>query len=221
VATAAGLIDDACGIFASLAGGVIEMIRKKMFLFIIVAALSAVCSQHAAAQTATVPVGKIAVIFSEGFQDPKQGITKFMVIQNQLNTEFKKPQTELDAAAQKVQALQTEIGNLQKSVAPVDPKSIQAKIDQLDQLKKDSQRKLEDTQALYQQRRAALLTPLQEEVGKALDVFAKAHGITLIIDGSQVPGVIYAADAMDVTRAFISEYNSKNPATAASTTAKP
>ncbi len=197
------------------------MISKKIFLFIMVAALSAVCSQRASAQTGTVPVGKIAVIFSEAFQDPKAGIAKFTVIQSQLNSEFKKPQEELDAAAQKVKALQDEITRLQSSTAPVDPKSVQAKIDELDQLKKSSQRKLEDTQAAYTQRRTALLTPLQDEVGKALDVFAKAHGITLIIDGSQVPGVIYAADAMDVTRAFIAEYNSKNPAAAASTTAKP
>jgi Skp family chaperone for outer membrane proteins len=202
-------------------GGVVEMTSKKTFLFVLVAALATVCAQRAAAQTGSVPVGKIAVIFSEAFQDPKQGITKFTVIQNQLNTEFKKPQEELDAAAQKVQSLADEITRLQKSVAPVDPKSTQAKIDQLEQLKKDSQRKLEDTQALYKNRRTVLLMPLQEDVGKALDAFAKAHGITLIIDGSQVPGVIYAADTMDVTRVFIAEYNTKNPATAATATVKP
>jgi Skp family chaperone for outer membrane proteins len=207
--------------FAQQTGGVFEMSIKKIFLFTLILALAGVTAQRAAAQTGAVPTGKIAVIFSEAFQDPKQGIGKFAVIQNQLNGEFKKPQEELDAAVQKVQSLQTEIANLQKSVAPVDPKSIQAKIDQLDQLKKDSQRKLEDTQAAYQQRRNTLLSPLQEDVGKALDAFAKAHGITMIIDGTQVPGVIYAADAMDVTRAFIAEYNSKNPATAAATTAKP
>ena len=151
------------------------MISKKTFLFVLVAALATVCAQRAAAQTGSVPVGKIAVIFSEAFQDPKQGIAKFAVIQNQLNTEFKKPQEELDAAAQKVQSLQDEITRLQKSVPPVDPKSIYAKIDQLDQLKKDSQRKLEDTQALYKNRRTVLLMPLQEDVGKALDAFAKAN----------------------------------------------
>lgn len=197
------------------------MKSNKIVLFVLVAALIAICSQHAAAQTANVPVGKIAVIFSEAFQDPKQGIAKFMVIQNQLNAEFKKPQDELDAAAQKVKSLQDEIARLQSSAAPVDPKTIQAKMDQLDQLKKDSQRKLEDTQALYQQKRTALLTPLQTDVGNALDKFAKDHGITMIIDGSQVPGVIYAADALDITKLFINEYNAKNPPTAAATTGKP
>jgi hypothetical protein len=38
----------------------------------------------------------------------------------------------------------------------------------------------------------------------------------VIVDGSQVP-VVYAADSIDITRAFINEFNSKNPATAAVT----
>jgi Skp family chaperone for outer membrane proteins len=192
------------------------MIGKKSFLFAIVFAALA-SSANVFAQTGSVPVGKIAVIFSEAFQDPKQGIAKFSVIQNQLNGEFKKSQDDLNTAAQRVQALQDEITKLQGSSAPVDPKTVQAKVDQLDQLKKDSQRKLEDTQAAFQKRRTDLLTPLQDDVGKALDAFAKAHGITLIIDGSQTQGVIYAADSMDVTKVFIAEYNAKNPAAAAAT----
>jgi Skp family chaperone for outer membrane proteins len=60
-------------------------------------------------------------------------------------------------------------------------------------------------------RRSSL--PLQQDIGKALEVFAKARGITVIVDGSQVP-VVYAADSIDITRAFINDFNSKNPATA-------
>ena len=198
------------------------MISKKTFLLaIVVVALTAASSVFAQTTTAqssgSVPVGKVAVIFSEAFQDPKQGITKFNVLQNQLNAEFKKPQDDLTAAAQRVQALQDEITKLQGSAAPIDPKTVQAKVDQLDQLKKDSQRKLEDTQAAYQKRRLDLMTPLQDDVGKALDAFAKAHGITLIIDGSQVQGVLYAADSMDITKVFISDYNAKNPTASAAT----
>ena len=195
------------------------MISKRSFLFAILFAALAASSANVFAQSSgTVPVGKIAVIFSEAFQDPKQGIAKFSVIQNQLNGEFKKPQDDLTAAAQRVQALQDEITKLQSSTATVDPKTMQAKVDQLDQLKKDSQRKLEDTQAAFTKRRTDLLTPLQDDVGKALDAFAKAHGITLIIDGSQTPGVIYAADNMDVTKVFIAEYNAKNPVAASTAT---
>jgi Skp family chaperone for outer membrane proteins len=191
---------------------------KRSFLSAVIFAALAAGSNVFAQSAGSVPVGKIAVIFSQAFQDPKQGIAKFNVIQNQLNSEFKKPQDDLNAAAQRVQALQDEVTKLQGSAAPVDPKTVQAKIDQLDQLKKDSQRKLEDTQAAFQKRRTDLLTPLQDEVGKALDAFAKAHGITLIIDGSQTQGVIYAADSMDITKVFIAEYNAKNPAAAAAAT---
>jgi len=197
------------------------MISKKNSL-LAVAFIAFTAGPHVFAQTTpssgSVPVGKIAVIFSEAFQDPKIGIAKFNVLQNQLVAEFKKPQDDLTAAAQRVQSLQDEITKLQGSTAPIDPKTIQAKVDQLDQLKKDSQRKLEDTQAAYQKRRTDLLTPLQEDVGKALDAFAKAHSITLIIDGSQVPGVLFAAESMDVTKVFISEYNAKNPVTASTAT---
>jgi hypothetical protein len=38
----------------------------------------------------------------------------------------------------------------------------------------------------------------------------------VIVDGSQVP-VVYASDAIDITRAFINEFNAKNPATASVT----
>jgi Skp family chaperone for outer membrane proteins len=198
------------------------MISMKNFLLAVVfIAVAAGTHTYAQATSSSVPVGKVAVIFSEAFQDSKLGIAKFNVLQNQLVAEFKKPQDELTAAAQRVQSLQDEITKLQSSAAPIDPKTIQAKVDQLDTLKKDSQRKLEDTQAAYQKRRTDLMTPLQEEVGKALDAFAKAHGITLIIDGSQVPGVLYAAESMDVTKVFISEYNAKNPVTASTATPRP
>jgi len=40
----------------------------------------------------------------------------------------------------------------------------------------------------------------------------------MIIDGSQVQGIVYASETIDITKAFISDFNSKNPATASVTT---
>jgi outer membrane protein len=77
-------------------------------------------------------------------------------------------------------------------------------------------RKGEDAEAAYNKRRAEIFMPLQQDIGKALEAFAKARGITVIVDGSQIP-VAYAADSLDITRAFINDFNSKNPATAAVT----
>ena len=174
----------------------------------------------ATATQANVPGGKVALIFSALFQDPKQGIAKFTVILNKLNGEFQPTQNELNATAQKLKNLQDEIANLQKAAAP-DLKLIQTKLDQHEQMKKDYQRRGEDAQAQYGRRRQELFAPLQEEVGKALDVFAKSRGVTLVIDGSQTEGILFASDGIDITRAFISDYNLKNPATAAATPPKP
>src|SRR5215510_769575 len=102
--------------------------------------------------TANVPSGKVAVIFSAAFQDPKQGIARFTVLQNKLNGEFQKTQDDLNQTAKTIQALQDEITKLQGSANP-DAKTVQAKVDQLEQMKKDYQRKGEDGQAAYQRRR--------------------------------------------------------------------
>ena len=168
------------------------------------------------------PMSKMAVIYTDLFLDQKTGIAKFNVLVTKLNGEFQKTKDELTAMQTRATSLETEINKLREAPqgAPVDQRSLQAKIDQLDQLKKDIQRKGEDAQANYNRRRQELFGPLQDEIGKALEAFAKARGINVIIDAAQVP-LLYAADSIDITRAFITDFNSKNPATAASTTTPP
>jgi Skp family chaperone for outer membrane proteins len=169
-------------------------------------------------QTGTaVPESKIALIYSDLFLDAKTGIARFNSLVTTLNREFQPRQTELTTMQQKIQALTDDI---QKTAAVADPKTLQTKQDQLDQMKKDFQRKGEDAQAAYDRRRKEIFLPLQEDIGKALEAYAKSHNINVIIDGSQVP-LVYAADALDITRAFINDFNSKNPATAAVTTPAP
>ena len=163
-----------------------------------------------AAGSATVPDSKIALIYSEAFLDPKTGIARFNVLLNNLNREFQPRQTEITQMTQKAQQLNDDI---EKTRAVADPKTIQQKVDQLEQMKKELQRKGEDAQAAYNKRRGEIFQPLQDDIGKALEVYAKAHNINVIIDGSQVP-VVYAADNVDITRAFINDFNSKFPATA-------
>ena len=176
----------------------------------------------AAPATVALPISKMAVIYTDLFLDQKTGIAKFNTVVNKLNGEFQKLKDEINQMQQRAQALEAEINKLREAPAgtPIDQKSLQAKIDQLEQMKKDIQRKAEDAQASYNRRRAELFQPLQDEIGKALEAFAKARGINVIIDGAQVP-LLYAAESIDITRAFITEFNSKNPVTAATTTTPP
>ena len=168
------------------------------------------------------PMSKMAVIYTDLFLDQKTGISKFNSLVTKLNGEFQKTKDELTQMQTRATTLESEINKLREAPegAPVDQRSLQAKIDQLDQLKKDIQRKGEDAQANYNRRRQELFGPLQDEIGKALEAFAKARGINVIIDAAQVP-LLYAADSIDITRAFIADFNSKNPATAATTTTPP
>lgn len=165
-----------------------------------------------------VPVSKLGVLYSEAFQDPKTGIARFTVTLTKLNGEFQKTQDELNQTAQRLKGMQDEVNKLQQAGGAT-PAQIQAKIDTLDTQKRDYQRRGEDAKAQYQKRYQELFMPLQDDVNRALDEYAKSRGITLIIDGSQVP-ILYVADSLDITNAFISAYNLKNPATAQATPPK-
>src|SRR5438046_10690618 len=94
------------------------------FAFILLAATSAALAQAPATQpkpqtttaepsAVNVPVGKVAVIFSAAFQDPKAGIAKFTVLLNQLNAQFQKTQEELNQTAQKIKQLEDELAKAQ------------------------------------------------------------------------------------------------------------
>lgn len=167
--------------------------------------------------TVAIPDSKMAIIYTEAFFDQKNGIAKFTSLVNTLNREFQPRQTELTGLQQRIEQLTKEITD-QRAVAS--PQSLQQKQDQLDQLKRDFQRKGEDAEAAYNRRRQEILTPLEQEIGRALEIFAKARGITMIVDRSQVP-ISYVSESIDITRAFIDEFNAKNPATASVAPATP
>ncbi len=193
---------------------------RNPFLLLLVLTCAGLAHAQGTGSPASVPAGKIAVIYSEAFQDPKDGIVKFVATINKLNAEFKTVQDDLSQTAARLRTMQDEINRMQQGNPAATPQQIQAKIDQFDEQKKVYDRKGDDAKTNYARRRAELLGPLQEDVGRALDGFGKAHGITMILDGSQLP-LVYAADGLDVTKAFIAEYNSKNPATTTAATPRP
>lgn len=163
-----------------------------------------------APQNVVIPESKIALIYSDAFLDAKTGIAKFSSLMTTLNREFQPRQTELNQLQTQIQQLDDDI---KKTSAVADPKTIQTKIDQLEQKKKDYQRKGEDAEAAYKRRQQEIFAPLQDDIGRALEAYAKQRGINVIIDGSRIP-LVYAAETIDITRSFINEFNSKNPATA-------
>ncbi|HLE61516.1 MAG TPA: OmpH family outer membrane protein, partial [Pyrinomonadaceae bacterium] len=148
--------------------------------------------------------------------DEKQGIVRIVTAMKRVESEFQPRRTELQQLQQKVNQLTEDIN---KTMTIAAPQEIQRKQDTLDQAKKDAQRKGEDAQTAYNKRMQEVMGPVYEDLGKALDTFAKARGVTLLLDVSKIgPAILNTPpEAMDVTRAFITEFNTKFPATASVT----
>src|ERR1044072_1157062 len=164
--------------------------------------------------TGNVPDTKLALVDTDAFLDEKAGILRLVAAAKKVEAEFAPRRTELQNLQAQVDKM---TADLQKASPVQDPKVSAQQQDAIEQKKRDITRKTEDAQSEYQKRLQALLGPIYDEIGKALDAFAKAHGITLILDVTKVQGIVSADGSLDITKAFIAEFNSKNPVTASLT----
>lgn len=168
----------------------------------------------AGSTTGNVPEAKVALVDTDAFLDEKVGILRLIAAAKKLEAEFQPRRTELANLQAQVDKMTTD---LQKAAPVQDPKVSAQTQEAIDTKTRDITRKKEDAQRDYQSRMQALLGPVYDEIGKALDTFAKAHGITMILDVTKVQGIVSADGSLDITKAFITEFNSKNPATASLT----
>lgn len=173
----------------------------------------------AATSNAPLPDTRIAFIDTGAFADEKAGIGRYVNAMKSLEREFKPRQDELDGMQNRIKALADEITKLNASSAVVDPKTIQAKNDEGERLQRDLKYKKEQADADFAKRYQDVVSPISQDIGKALDQFAQARGITMILDISKLaPAILTVNPAMDVTQAFVTEYNSTHPATASTGT---
>ncbi len=203
------------------------MINKIRNLFIAAAAVAflstaALAQAPAARPAATAPQTaasgemKFAVIYTEQFLDPKGGINRLISATTTLNREFEPRGAELGTLRQKYDAIVKQVQD-QKNVA--DPPSLVRLQEQAEGIELEIKRKSEDGQRALAKRQGELMNPLQTNINNALVEFAKQRGYTAIMNGSQLAGVLILIDnKIDITDAFIADYNAKNPATAAAVT---
>jgi Skp family chaperone for outer membrane proteins len=167
----------------------------------------------APATTGPLPDTKIAFINTEAFGDEKGGITRYVTAVKSLEREFQPRQTELNTMQTRIKGIADEIGKLSGN-SVVDPKTIQSKQEEGERLQRDLKYKKEQADADFAKRYQEVVSPISADIGKALDSFASQRGITMILDISKLaPAILTVNPNMDVTAAFIAEYNSK-PATA-------
>jgi outer membrane protein len=179
----------------------------------------------AATQTPSAPAGpvpetKIAFVDTQAFQDSKVGIARYVAAVTSLDREFQPRQQELATLQNQLNSIADELNKLNAgSNTVVDPKTLQSKQEQGEKLQREFKYKKELYDADAAKRYREVVGPISEDIGKALDAFAKARGISMILDISKIAqAVLSVNDSMDVTKQFIAEYNSKNPSTASAAT---
>lgn len=159
----------------------------------------------------------IGIIDSSAFSDPKAGIARVMSAMKGLEAKFQPLRTEIRGMRERLNTMRSDI---QKKRSIQDAATTARQIEEADRLEVQVKRKAEDAGASYQRERDAITEPLQKDILNALNAYAQAKGITLVIDANRVP-LIYAATSLDITRDFINDYNRTHPAGAAPAPARP
>lgn len=192
------------------------------------AALAAFASVAAGAQTqpaprpagpatgATIAEGKFAVIDTDAFTDQKQGIQRLVAAFQTVEREFQPRRAELQQLQTRYEGLAKQIQDTQKVA---DQKALAALADQADTLKTDIEQKQQAGQKALDKRVKELTEPIYQDIGNALQAFAKQRGISVVFDISKMQGVVMLINpaGVDITDAFIADYNQRNPASTAST----
>lgn len=201
----------------------------KTFRFIAVMMFfAAFASISAFAQTGAAPGAqatvRVAIIDTTAFAEEKGGIQKFISAYKQLQTEFGPKQQDIKNTETRLQQIQTDLTKMQaesqKPNSPISAASVQKKLEEGQVLQTEYNRKVEDYKNSLQRREAAVVGPVYQDIGKAIQDYAKAKGYTAILDISKdQTGMIVGIDmaTVDATTAdFIKFYNAR-PAGTAST----
>ena len=202
---------------------------KRSSLLVLSIVFTALFAVSASAQGAAQPAAgtRIAVINTSAFDDEKGGIAKYTAAMTALEKEFAPLQNDIQTKVARYNALGVEIKKLQDSASaptpvPIDQKTAAAKVDEYQTLETSIKRLQEDGKAKFEKRQQEIMAPILQDIGKAMDEYAKQKGYALILDATKLDsaGLILAVDLtkIDITKEFIVFYNAR-PAGTASTVA--
>ena len=163
------------------------------------------------AMPANVPASKIALVDTTVFGDQKVGIRRYVNAVNSVEKIFEPKSLELRNLQNQIKVIADDIAKLNNNPV-VSPESVRAKQDEGERLQRELKYKKEQADADFQKRYTEVVGPISNDIGNALIQYASQNGLTMIFDISKLaPAVLSVNPAMDVTQAFIADYNSKHP----------
>lgn len=171
------------------------------------------------AGAASVPDGKVAIVDTEAFGDPKTGIVRLVRAFESVNREFTPQRDELQKMRAQYDQLVKDV-NATKGVA--DQRVLATKADQAESLKKQIERKSQDAQDAYSKRLRDITAPVWKDINTALQAYARQRGASVVFDVSKLGQVMMVINSgIDITNGFIADYNQRNPAAAAASPTRP
>lgn len=163
------------------------------------------------AAPANVPPSKIAVVDTTVFGDEKAGIKRYINAVNTVQRAFDGKNAELRNLQSQIKVIADDLNKLSGN-SVVSAESIRAKRDEGERLQRELKYKKEQADADFEKRYTEVVGPVSNDIGNALIQYAAQNGLTMILDISKLmPAVLTVNPAMDVTQAFIADYNSKRP----------
>jgi Skp family chaperone for outer membrane proteins len=161
------------------------------------------------------PQSRIALIDTTMFVDEKKGIFRYIDAVKSIQPQFAGANQELVNLQSRINTLIEDIRKLRATPQP-DPRVIQAKQEEGTRLQQDWNMKKQRFDEDYSKKYQEVMGPLSEQIGRAMDQFARERGITMTLDLSKLlPAMLTALPAVDVTDAFMADFNRKNPRTGA------
>jgi Skp family chaperone for outer membrane proteins len=160
---------------------------------------------------ANVPAAKIALVDTRMFGDEKTGIKRYLNAVNTVERGFEAKNAELRNLQSQIKAIADDINKLSGNPV-VSQESLRAKQSEGERLQREFKYKKEQADADFEKRYNEVVLPVSNEIGNALIQYAAQNGLTMILDISKLlPAVLTVNPAMDVTQAFIADYNSRHP----------
>jgi len=151
----------------------------------------------------------------------KVAVIQFQLAVSQTN-EFQRDYADLqkkyDPKRAALKSLDDQIASLSKDYqaqqTTLSDSERQARVDAINDKKRQEQQLEQDDQSDYQADMQDLVNKVAQKVGAELTAYAKAHGYSVVLDATeqqnQAPTVLYASPGIDITKAIIDDYNAKS-----------
>lgn len=163
--------------------------------------------------------GGVAIVDTEEFGNPKTGILRLIRAVEGVNREFLPQRDELQKMRAQYEQIVKDI-DATKTVA--DQRTLAAKADQAESLKKQIERKSQDATDAYSKRLRDASEPVWRDINSALEAYARQRGASVVFDVSKLAAAMLVVNnAVDITKAFVADYNQRNPVAAAPAPARP